>query len=219
MKIPMLLYFIILKHHFIIILYHFTILSASQNSIFINILFFNLSLLFLSNHFSISFSQAFQQPFLFLSLSTSNTGSTHNTHTPMIHRSTYPNSSPHPHPHTQTQTSNQQQSHTHKHKPSIEPHTQTIKPVGANNGHHIHHPSHRSETHTADLKPRPPIKKIITEASPFKPIQKKSLPEQIHSNPFKKHYHRSHWSKPIQKKKIIIGANPFKKKSSLEQTN
>ena len=54
------------------------------------------------------------------------------------------------------------------------------------------------QTHAADLKPRPPIKKIITRA-----------------NPFKKNHHRS---KPIQKK-IITEANPFKpilKKSSPE---
>ena len=44
--------FSIPKSHFIIISYHFTIPLVSQNSIFIKILFFNLSLLFLSNcHF------------------------------------------------------------------------------------------------------------------------------------------------------------------------
>ena len=65
------------------------------------------------------------------------------------------------------------------------------------------------QTQATDLKPRPPIKKIITGANPFKPIQKISSlepPEQTHSkkiiigaNPFKKHHHRSHRSKPIQK--------------------
>ena len=45
----MLSYFTILKHHFIIIPYHFIISPTSQNSIFIKILFFNHSLLFISN--------------------------------------------------------------------------------------------------------------------------------------------------------------------------
>ena len=92
-----------------------------------------------------------------LSPSTSSTDSTYKaTHTrkPMIHQSTYSNPSPHTQSHTHTQTQII--------KPLTEPHTQTIKPVGANNGHHTHHlshrsanPSHQSETHTADLKPRP----------------------------------------------------------------
>ena len=73
-------------------------------------------------------------------------------------------------------------------------HTKTIRPVGANNGHHTHHPSHqsanpshRSETHAAELKPRPPIKKssseqthskkIITEATKANPFKKKSSPK------------------------------------------
>ena len=47
----MLFYFTILKHHFIIIPYYFTISPTSQNSIFIKILFFNHSLLFISNRY------------------------------------------------------------------------------------------------------------------------------------------------------------------------
>ena len=49
----MLSYFTILKHHFIIIPYHF-ITPTSQNSIFIKILFFNHSLLFISNRYIFS---------------------------------------------------------------------------------------------------------------------------------------------------------------------
>ena len=102
--------------------YHFTIPSASQNSIHIKILFFNLSLLFLSNRHFFSdfgknqFSWAFQQYF-FSSVSLNlqhwfNTQS--HTHRPMIHRSTYPYPSPHTHSHTYTHTNtNHQQSHIH----------------------------------------------------------------------------------------------------------
>ena len=50
----MLSYFTILKHHFTIIPYHFPISSTSQNSIFIKILFFNHSLLFISNRYIFS---------------------------------------------------------------------------------------------------------------------------------------------------------------------
>ena len=53
-KILILLYFTIPKGHFIIIPYHFTIFPTSQNSIFIKILFFNHSLLFISNHYIFS---------------------------------------------------------------------------------------------------------------------------------------------------------------------
>ena len=81
----------------------------------------------------------------------------------MIHRSTYPN----PSPHTQTQTINKA-THTQTQTINRATHTQTIKPVGANNGHHTNHPSYRLETHAADLKSRPLIKKIITGANPFK---------------------------------------------------
>ena len=177
--------------YFIIIPYHFTIPPASQNSIFIKILFFNLSLLFLSNHhfFSyfgmIQFSWAFQHYFFSsLSPSTSSTGSTHRaTHTqrPMIHQLTYLNPSLHTesHTHTQTQTINKA-THINTNYQTINraTHTQTIKPVGANNSHHTHHPSHRlanpshrSETHAADLKPS----RFETHRS--KPIKKKSSPE------------------------------------------
>ena len=53
-KILILLYFTIPKCHFIIILYHFIISPTSQNSIFIKILFFNHSLLFISNRYIFS---------------------------------------------------------------------------------------------------------------------------------------------------------------------
>ena len=92
------------------------------------------------------------------------------THTPMIHWSTYPNQSPHTEPHTHTNTNHQTFNRA--------THTQTIKPVGANNGDHTHHPSHRStnpsnrsETHAADLKPR--LSKIPRKTSkiPKPPIR------------------------------------------------
>ena len=39
------------------------------------------------------------------------------------------------------------------------------------------------------------------------------------ANPFKKHHHRSHRSKPIQKKNITgaIGPNPFKKMREMRE--
>ena len=114
----MLFYFTILKHHFINIPYYFTIPPHPKTLFLLKYYFLTHSLLFLPNR-SASFSWAFQQPFLFLSPSTFNT-----QHTPIIHRSTYPN--PSPHPHTKTQTSNQQQSHTQT-QPSnkAKPHTNT----------------------------------------------------------------------------------------------
>ena len=111
----------------------------------------------------------------------------------MIHRLTYPNLSPHTQSHTHTNTNHQTINKA--------THTQTIKPVGANNGHHTHHPSHRSanpshqsETHVVNLKPKPPIKKNITGANLFK---KKII---TGANPLKKKSSWSHQSKPIKKK-------------------
>ena len=132
------------------------------------------------------------------------TDSTHNTqHTPIIHRSTYPNPSPHPHTQTQTQPSNKV---THKHNPATKPsHTHKHKPI-QKSGHRsktqARPPIHTADQpiHAANLKPRPPIKNWS------KPIQKKSSPEQTHS------------------KNIITratGANPFKKiiTGATEQTH
>ena len=149
------------------------------------------SLLFLPNH-PASFSWAFQQPFLFLSPSI---GSTHNTHPLYTDQPIQTHHHTHTHKHKH-QTSNKA---THKHNPATKPsHTYKHKP--------IQKPGHRSKTQAkpsihaadqpidaADLKPKPSIK------NRSKPIQKKSSPEQTHSNPFKKHHHQSHRSKPIQK--------------------
>ena len=110
----------ILFYHFkkpLYYLYH-TILQYLQHPKTLFLLkyyFFNLFLLFLSNRhffFRLGFRGLSNSHFISpLSPSTSSTGSTHKaTHTsrPMIHRSTYPN----PSPHTQSHT------HTQKHKPS-----------------------------------------------------------------------------------------------------
>ena len=156
-------------------LYH-TILQylASQNSIFIKILFFNLSLLFLSNrHFFFSDFGMFQflgfpTVFFFpLSPSILSTGSTHRaTHTDPWY--TDQPIQTHHHTHRATHT------HTHKHKPSTLPHTQAIDQQ--------QWPTHRS--------PHPPPKPLISKPKPpignprcrfethrSKPIQKKSSPE------------------------------------------
>ena len=110
----------------------------------------------------------------------------------MIHRLTYPNLSPHTQSHTHTNTNHQTINKA--------THTQTIKPVGANNGHHTHHPSHRSanpshqsETHVVNLKPKPPIKKNITGANLFK---KKII---TGANPLKKNHHGATRANPLKK--------------------
>ena len=168
-------YFILFYHlkKSLYYLYH-TILQylASQNSIFIKMLFFNLSLLFISNrHFFSDFGMfqflGFPTVFFFLSLPQPLAPVQHIE----LHTQTYDTpinlSKPittHTEPHTHTNT-NHQQSHTHK--PSINNN-------GQHTDHHTHHPSHqsanpnhRSKTHTVDLKP-------------------------TGANPFKKNHHQSH---------------------------
>ena len=116
----MLFHFTILKHYFINIPYHF-IISLHQKTLFLlKYYFLTHSLLFLP-------IQLFSLIFLGFSTTIFISPSQHrfNTqHTPIIHRSTYPN--PSPHSHTQTHTSTQQQSHTQT-QPSnkAKPHTQT----------------------------------------------------------------------------------------------
>ena len=172
----------ILFYHSKTLLYQYTIpfynSSASKNSIFIKILFFNPFFIISSQPFSLIFLGFSTAIFISLSQHRFNT-----QHTPIIHRSTYPNLSPHSHTHTHTHKHNPatKPSHTHKHNPATKPsHTHKHKP--------IQKPGHRSKTqarppihaadqpiHAADLQPRPPIK------NRSKPIQKKSLPEQTHS--------------------------------------
>ena len=65
----MLSYFTILKHHFTIIPYHFPISSTSQNSIFIKILFFNHSLLFIPTAIYFQIAGNFFIFFIFFPLS------------------------------------------------------------------------------------------------------------------------------------------------------
>ena len=187
----MLLYFILpyQKTTLLLIPYNFTIHSVSQNSIFIKILFFNFSLLFLFNgHFFFSnfgmfqFSWAFQQYFFSLSPSTSSTDSTHKA----THTNPWYTDQPiqtHHHTHTQTQTIKPlTKPHTQTQTINRVTHTQTIKPVGANNGHHTHHPSHQSANPSLWSETPPPI---------WNPADLKS----IGANPFKKNHHRSyHWS-------------------------
>ena len=149
-------YFILFYHlkKSLYYLYH-TILQylASQNSIFIKMLFFNLSLLFISNrHFFSDFGMfqflGFPTVFFFLSLPQPLAPVQHIE----LHTQTYDTpinlSKPittHTEPHTHTNT-NHQQSHTHK--PSI---SKPKPPIG--------NPRCRFETHRS------------------KPIQKKSSPE------------------------------------------
>ena len=114
------------KAPLLLIPYHFTIPPTSKNSIFIKILFFNLSLLFISNRFfqigviESHFPWLSQQSFFFLSFSLNlwhwfNTQShTHKTHDAPINLSKPITT--HTEPHTQTNCYHQQ-SHTHKHKP------------------------------------------------------------------------------------------------------
>ena len=124
---------------------YYTILQylASQNSIFIKILFFNLSLLFLSNrHFFFQTlacfnSWAFQQYFFFLSLPQSLAPVQHTephtqTHDTPINLSKPITTHTEPHTHTHTNTNHQ---HSHTHKPSINNN-------GQHTDHHTHHPSH-----------------------------------------------------------------------------
>ena len=90
------------KSTLLLIPYHFTISSTSQNSIFIKILFFNLSLLFFSNH-NFGFPRLFQ---------------THqHTHTHKHKPSNLKQSHTHTHKH---KPSNLKQSHTHTHNPSTQ---------------------------------------------------------------------------------------------------
>ena len=128
------------KTTLLLIPYHFTIPSASQNSIFIKILFFNLSLLFFSNrHFFFrlwhdSIFLGFPTVFFFLCLPQPLAPIQHTEPHTQTHDSPINLSKPitthiEPHTHTKTQII----------KPSTKPHTQTqtIKPsielVGANN--------------------------------------------------------------------------------------
>ena len=150
----------ILFYHSKTPLYQYTIpfynTSTSQNSIFIKILFFNPFFIISSQPFSLIFLGFSIAIFISLSQHRFNT-----QHTPIIHRSTYPNPSPHPHTHKHKHQTNNKA--THKHNPATKPsHTHKHKP--------IQKPGHRSKTqarplihatdqpiHAADLKPRPPI--------------------------------------------------------------
>ena len=202
-EIPILFYFAFSKNHFIIISYHFTIFSTFQNYIFIKILFFNFSLLFFSNHhffldLVFRFPTVIFFPFFLPQPLAPVQHTKPHTHTPMIHWSTYPNPSPHRATHTHTNTNHQTFNRA--------THTQTIKPVGANNGDHTHHPSHRStnpsnrsETHAANLKPRP--SKIPRKTLMINPEKRQKYPShqsETHATDFRKYPEKCRWS--IQKK-------------------
>ena len=214
----------ILFYHSKTPLYQYTIpfynTSTSQNSIFIKILFFNPFFIISSQSSSLIFLGFSTAIFISLSQHWFNT-----QHTPIIHRSTYPN--PSPHPHTQTQTSNQQQSHTqaqpsNKAKPHIQTqtHSKTGPPI-KNPGQAIDprrrstNPHCRFETQATDQKPEQThSKKIITGANPFK----KHHHQSHRSKPIQKNHHRSHGANPFNK--IItgaIGANPFKKMREMRE--
>ena len=120
-KNVILLCFTISKSNFIIIPYHFTIPPTSQNSIFIKILFFNLSLLFLSNRYFFqtrrdSIFLGLSIVFFFSSVSLNlqhkpqtQSNTNHQTHAVLV-------SLPQPQPSPSTVFVFL--SHTHKHKPS-----------------------------------------------------------------------------------------------------
>ena len=198
----MLFYFTILKHHFINIPYYFAIPLRPKTLFLLKYFFFNPFFIISSQPFSLIFLGFSTAIFISLSQHQFNT-----QHTPIIHRSTYPN--PSPHPHTQTHTSTHQQSHTQT-QPSnkAKPHTQTqthskTKPP-------IKNPGQATDPRRRSTNPR---RRFETQATDQKPKQTHSKKIITGANPFKKHYHQSHRSKPIQthSKKIITGANPFKR--------
>ena len=185
----MLFYFTILKHYFINIPYHFTIRLHRKTLFLLKYYFLTHSLLFLP-------TQPFGLIFLGFSTAIFISPSQHrfNTqHTPIIHQSTYPNSSPHPH--TQTHTSTQQQSHTQT-QPSnkAKPHTQTQ--THSKTRPPIKNPGQATDPRRRSTNPRRRFETQATDQKPEQTHLKKSSPEQTHSNPFKKNHHRS---KPIQK--------------------
>ena len=156
------------KSHFIIIPSHFTILPASQNFIFIKILFFNIFLLFLYNcHFF----------FIFIF--------------PELSNSLFFFSSPSPSTSSNTQAIN---NHSHGTKnPSHRSETQaTDQPIN-NHSHGTENPS----AHAADLntQSKPIKKKIITRATigatNDQPNQSTDPPFQTHHQPI-----LAHQSKP-----------------------
>ena len=154
------------KATLLLIPYHFTIPPTSKNSIFIKILLFNLSLLFLSIRYffqRIPFSWAFQPFFFSQAPSTSSTNTNTNTntnkHKPMSYQSPSLNHNPLPQPYffsSTTHTNTNHQTHADQ------------KPTPSNQQ------SHRSKTHAADLKP--------------------SRFETHRSKPIQKNHHRSHLS-------------------------
>ena len=186
----MLFYFTILKPYFINIPYHFTIPLHRKTLLLLKYYFLTHSLLFLPNR-SAHFLGLFNSHFY----SSLPAPVQHTTHT---HYTTINLSKPITTPtHTQTQTSNQQQSHaqtepsnkaTHKHNPATKPsHTQTQ--THSKTGPPIKNPSQATDPHCRSTNPH---RRFETQATNQKP-------EQTHSNPFKKHHHQSHRSKPIQK--------------------
>ena len=126
------------KATLLLIPYHFTIPPTSQKSIFIKILFFNLSLLFLSNRYFFqtrrdSIFLGFPTVFFFLSLPQPLALVQHIEPHTQTHDTPINLSKPittHTHTQTQTQTI----------KPSTKPHTQT-KTIKPSTEPHTHKPS------------------------------------------------------------------------------
>ena len=119
-----------------------------------------------------------------------------------------------------TNTTQQQSQATHKHNPATKPsHTHKHKPI------HFSEPPIKNPGQATDQKPEQPIQKkssqeqthsknIITRATEANPFKKII----IGANPFKKHHHRNHRANPFNK--IItgaIGANPFKKMREIRE--
>ena len=139
----MLFYFTILKHHFINIPYHFTIPPRTKTLFLLKYYFLTFLYYFVSNRFP-----GLSNSHFYSSLSTSSTGSTHNTHTPMRHRLTYPNPSLHPHTHKHKHQTSNKEPHTNI-KLATKSHTQTQT---INRATHTNH-----QTNPPISKPKPPI--------------------------------------------------------------
>ena len=143
-EIPILFYFAFSKNYFIIISYHFIIFSTFQNYIFIKILFFNLSLLFFSNHhFFLDLVFRFPTVIFFPFFLPQPLAPVQHT-------------KPHTHTHTHDTLINlskpittQSHTHTYKHKPSYLQQSHT----------HTNHQTSWSQQRRPHPPPKPPINK------------------------------------------------------------
>ena len=150
--ILILLYFTIPKRHFIIISSHFTIPPTSQNSIFIKILFFNLSLLFFSNQ-NFCFPRLSNNLFFFLSFSLNlwHRINTQNPHTDPWYTNqpiqTHHHSPTHTHTHIRKNTKTHRNKHKHRAPSNLknpETHRNKHKQKSTQTHTHTHHQTLKS---------------------------------------------------------------------------